>query len=66
MFALPRGGVGVGIKGTEALKAPEWLHSADQRLFETCLADRRRSGADGEGLGFAGDDHDHREPAFRY
>jgi hypothetical protein len=33
MLALPRGGVPVGIVGTEVLKAPEWLHSADQRLF---------------------------------
>jgi hypothetical protein len=37
MFALPRGRVSVGIEGTEALKAPEWLHSADQRLFGMLL-----------------------------
>ena len=36
MFALPHGGVPVGIEGTEALEAPECLHSADQRLFGTC------------------------------
>jgi len=63
MLALLRGGVPVGIERTEALKALEWLHSADQRLFGICcLADRRRSGADGEGVGFAGEDHDHRKP----
>ena len=45
MLALPRGGVPAGIEGIEALKALEWLHLADQRLFGTCLAGRRRSGA---------------------
>ena len=34
MLTLPRDGVLVGIERTEALKAPEWLHSADQRLSE--------------------------------
>ena len=62
MFALPRGLCRPELRGQRHSRLRNGCTRRISAFSACCLADRRRSGADGEGVGFAGEDHDHRKP----